>query len=155
MPTSAIVGFKFRFVNKEQVIGTYIHYDGQPNNTLVQLIRIIKRDGIRTAISAIVHGAKGWSILDARASYGKPGYGDPYYDMQYPSQATIVDDKCFAPELFYRTDADWAYVVDIEQNVIYVWKCSRWEWKHICDIKLDEIPDLDAEIQRRIRQYCK
>ena len=154
MGTRATVGYKTVHANKEMVVGTYIHYDGYPDHTLVQLVEIIKRDGIQTALDTIVHGAKGWSILDAHASYGKPGYGGAYDDMAYPFKAESVNDKCFAPELFNRADADWSYVVDMEQNVIYVWKCSWGKWEHVSSLELDEIADMDEKALRNmILQY--
>ena len=74
--------------------------------------------------------------------------------MAYPFKAESVNDKCFAPELFNRADADWSYVVDMEQNVIYVWKCSWGKWEHVSSLELDEIADMDEKALRNmILQY--
>lgn len=149
MGTRATVGYKGTLIDEGIVIGTYIHYDGYPDHTLVQLVEIIKRDGMDTALDTIVHGARGWSSLDSNARYEEEGYGEAYDDMSYPYEAVSVNDKGFAPDLFNRADADWSYVVDAEQNLIHVWECSWGRWHHVFDLNLDEVADMDAETLRK------
>lgn len=149
MGTRAMIGYK-KTNDTNMVRGTYIHYDGYPDHTLVQFIEIIKRDGLKNAVGMIVDGAQGWTNIDAFSGYGIPGYGLPDDDMNYPYEGDIVNDNCFVPALFNHGDFDWAYVVDVEENIIYIWQRNWGKWSHVINVHIDDAMRCDADDLRNL-----
>lgn len=149
MGTRAMIGHK-KPNDTNVVRGTYIHYNGYPDHTLVQFIEIIKRDGLKNAVGIIVDGVQGWVNIDAFSEYAIPGYGLPDDDMNYPYEGGMVNDDGFVPALFNHGDFDWAYVVDMEENTISAWHRNWGKWFHEFNVDINDVMHIDSDDLRNL-----
>lgn len=124
--------------------GRKVHLDGNPVHQLPALVKLVQRDGLLRAQKVVTENAV-WSQLApetrGRAVYNGfidvPGYGVAY-DMKGPR-----DRRLWATPLTV-TDADWAYVLDMD--VIFVLVCVHyWSgsfgWELVGSLTYDGLTD--------------
>lgn len=90
--------------------GVYAHWDGYPDHMLVELQKIVARDGVEKAVEELLRqGGQGWSSIDSDNVSDVPGYGRRFTD---------------APDWAFRTDAagdgeEYFYVIRKDGQVVW------------------------------------
>lgn len=124
--------------------GRYCHSDGYPSHQLRQLLALVARDGLEQVRTTLTETHSGWSYIEADRvdlpsewregdeRYAEvPGYGLAYTTKVValpgnPQYQQISEDEWFSFEEPAESDAEWGYVLDSRNILIYTNDGTTW-----------------------------